>query len=266
MGDDFKFLDSGGLVIGGIDINANDILLLDKDSNIVATASTALTVGVWQYIEVRVKSHATLGEIEVHVNGSFALSAVTQDTRGTAIANFRMNHSAETDDAWVDDLYVLDTLGATNNTFTGEVRVTALRPTANGLDNNFTPFGAGTNWEATDDVIHDGDGTYVEAGQTGAKETYDNVNFTDLGISPGTIYGVQVVNAAKKTDAGQLKYKDQMIIGGLPFDNGSEIIATSGIYKMTTFLRDTDPSDDATWTEAKVDAVGGGLEITFREV
>ena len=263
----FTFRNVSGSEIGGISLAGPDIHVRDKDGDIVGTASGVLTVSVWQYIEVRVKSHATSGEVEIHVNGIQVLSVSALNTRGGAIGQWFITRGAETDDAWIDDLYILDNLGpAPQNTFIGDTRVTVLRPKANGNTNNFTPSGAATNFDAVDETLHDDDTTFVEAGQLGAKEDYDNFDFADLGISPGTIFGVQTVNAAKKTDAGQLKYRDQMVIGGTIFDNGTDVIATSGTYKMTTFIRDTDPSDGQAWTEDKVAAVGSGYEITFREV
>jgi hypothetical protein len=263
---DFVFLDTGGLQQGGISINGADIDAIGKTTSVLGTATSALTVSVWQYVEVRVKAHATLGEIEIKVNGTQVLGLTGLDTRGGAMGKWRITRGAEGDDSWIDDLYILDTGGSDNNTFLGDVRVTALRPKANGTNNNFTPTGAATNYQAMDETLHDGDTTFVEAGQLGAKEDYDNTNFSDLGISPGTIFGVQTVNATKKTDAGQLKFRDQMIVGGIAYDNGTDVIASSGAYKMTTYIRDTDPSDNGAWTEAKVDAVGSGFEITFREV
>jgi hypothetical protein len=117
-----------------------------------------------------------------------------------------------------------------------------------------------------DETLQNDDTDFVESGQLGSAEDYAQKTFADVGLSPGTIFGVQTVNAAKKTDAGRLDYKDEMVIAGVRYDNGVENVSTSGIYKMTEYIRDTDPSDDATWTEAKVAAVGSGFTITFREV
>tara|TARA_R110000772_G_scaffold26388_1_gene68052 strand:+ start:882 stop:1919 length:1038 start_codon:yes stop_codon:yes gene_type:complete len=258
----------GGLAI--LLVNASTgIGTFTYNGETVVTAAAVFTGSVWEHIEMRVKAHDSLGEMEIRRNGSTVGSGINLDTFPAGFEGFVTFSIGATHNSMVhytDDLYVLNTEGTVNNTFAGDTRITALRPNANGLDNNFTPFGAATNFEAVDDLQHDQDATYVEAGQTGAKESYNNFDFSDLGISPGTIYGVQVVNAAKKTDAGQLKYKDQMIVGGIPYDNGAEVIATSGTYQMTFMIRDTDPSDNGTWSEAKVAALGSGLEITFREV
>ena len=258
--------DSAGNVLGGILIVGSTVTLVANTGQVGASVGSTAT-GVWQYLEVRVKSHATLGEVELHIGGVLVESVTGVDTGGGAIGKFFVDHSAETDDSWMDDLYVLDTLGsAPQNDFIGDTRITVLRPKAAGNNMDFFPNGAATNWQATDETIHDGDTSFVESGLLNAKDDYNNFSFAELSLAPGTIFAVQTVNSAKKTDAGQLRYLDQMVVAGLTYDTGTEVTATSGAYQMTTYIRDTDPSDDAAWTEDKVAAVGSGLEISFREV
>jgi len=234
----------------------------------LGTYSGAWTTSTWQFAEIRCKRNATIGEFEVRANGVIVFSATGLNTGAVDFDQIDFRPTGQNaNDLWMDDMYILNTQGsAPQNTFLGDVRVTALLPKANGNTNNFTPTGASNNFEAVDDAIADQDATFVEAGQLGAKEDYNQKDFADLGLSPGTIFGVQVVNSAKKTDAGRLDYKDQMIIAGTAFDQGTDVVATAVTYKMSTFIRDTDPSDSAAWTEAKVAACGSGIEITFREV
>ncbi len=233
--------------------------------------TSKFTTAVWQYLEVRVKVETGgggNGEIEVRVNGVTVLSntGISIGTEQIGQIFLRSEHQ-EANNVNLDDMYVLNTLGtAPQNTFLGDVRVTPLYPTANGTDNNFTPTGSATNFGAVNETIHDQNATFVEAGQLGAKEDYNNQSFAEVGFAPGTIYGVQVVNASLKTDAGALSDRDKMVIAGVAFDDGTDVVANSVDYKMSTFIRDTDPSDDAAWTEAKVAATGSGYEITFREI
>ena len=260
------FRNSTGSVIGGVYCNSTSLKALDKDGATVSTAALTLTNNTWQFIECRVKSHATLGEIEIRVNQVIKIALTTEDTRGGDIAQLHIDHGTKIDDSYIDDLYILDTVvgAAHEKTFTGDVRVTVLRPKANGTEINFTPTEA-TNWESTDDALHDGDTSYVEAGQFGATDNYENFTFADVGISPATIYGVQVVNATKKTDAGALRYTDNMVIAGTYYAS-AEVTANSAIYSMSTYPLGLDPSDAGIWTESKVAAVGSGFTITFREV
>lgn len=244
--------------------------VLTYNGQTATTASAVFTGAVWQFIEMRVRAGTTTGELEIRRNGVQVALTVGVDTLPggfTGFEAFKVTADNNSQLHYMDDLYILNAEGvAPHNTFLGDTRITVLRPKANGNNNNFTPTGAASNFQAVDETIHDSDTTFVEAGQIGAKEDYNNFDFSDLGIVPGTIFAVQTVNAAKKTDAGRLDYLDQMIIGGVTFDNGTDVIATSGAYKMTTFVSGTDPSDSAAWTESKVTAVGSGFEITFREV
>lgn len=230
----------------------------------------AYTTNVWQYVEFRCKRDAVNGEVEVIVGGTTQVfSATGINTGATDFSQvFLRTEHQDASSILLDDMYIFNTIGpAPQNTFIGDVRVTVLRPKANGNVNNFTPSPiTSANFDTVNEALHNQDTDFVEAGQLAAKEDYQQDDFVDIGFAPGTIYAVQTVNAAKKTDAGALKYKDQMIIGGVTFDDGTEVTATSGAYKMTTFIRDTDPSDSAAWTEAKVALTGSGYEITFREI
>lgn len=241
---------------------------LTMNGNVATTPSTEFSGGIWEWIELRVKIHSSLGELEIRHNGTSVAGLTGVNTRGALVGDFESVSIYATNNGqlhYIDDLHVMNTLGTSNNTFAGDSRITVLRPKANGVSNNFTPS-AGTNFETQDEILCDYDVSYVEGGQYGASEDYNQKSFDDIGVVPSTIYGVQVVNAAKKTDAGRLDYIDEMVIAGNRYSTGVSVISTSGAYKMTTYIRDTDPSDDAAWTEDKIEAVGSGFSITYREV
>lgn len=270
-------LDDGNNVKMNIDMNTRAFSVQVNDVTTVASSSAVLTAGAYQYIEFKVKIHSTLGTVEVRHQGVNVASAsgINTGTTGSLINGLRLeaNNNAQKD--FIDDLYWLDITGSDNNDFLGDVRVDVLYPSANGNDNDFTLFTDGqvadidVNFEAVlnnTDFTLGRDHNYVESGLVGAREDYDNASLADIGVTPSTIFGIQVVNNTKKTDTGTLRYKDEMTIAGVQFDSGSEVTASAGDYTMSRFIRDTDPSDNAAWTVAKVDAVGSGFSITFREV
>lgn len=262
-----------------LNMSGNSIAVVSSGGGVNAITSSVLTNGVWQYLEFRVKVHATLGEVEVRLDETVIhnLSAKNSGDTGATITSLlvQSNNNAQAD--YIDDLYLLDTTGGVNDDFLGDVRVDVLYPDANGTNNDFTLFTDGTqtydpitsNYEAVQNqgnALIGRDHNYVESGLVGASEDYDNHSLADISVTPSTIFGVQVVNNAKKTDTGTVRYKDEMIISGTAYDDGSEVTAVSGDYSMSTFIRDTDPSDNAAWTIAKVDAVGSGFTITHREI
>lgn len=240
------------------------------------TGAPVLQSGVWQYLEFRLKVHATLGEIEVKLNEVVILTATGLNTGATGdlIDNLVLAATNDSQLDHMDDLYLLDKTGSSNNDFLGGCRIDTLHTVGNGGTNDFTLFddGAQTDYDILTNsaaVRNEGvltigrDHNYVESGIVGASEDYDNDLFV---TASGVIFGVQVVNNARSTSTGVLTYKDEMVIAGTPFDNGSTVIAANGDYSMSTFIRDTDPSDDATWTAAKVNAVGSGFTIVTREI
>lgn len=263
----FRFRDAAGVVIATMKVTPVGEVKLEAGGQTVTSVSGTMKAIQWQFIELHYQPNNTAGIFECRV-GEAVVATITGDTTTQADNDVEaisildgINNSPR---FLIDDLYVLNTTGTSNTAYLGDTRITTLRPKANGVINNFSTTSP-SNFQAVDETQMDSDITFVEAGQLGAKEDYDNESFADLGVAPGTIFGVQTTNASKKTDAGTLKYKDQMVIAGTRF-SGVEVTAGSGNYFCTTFVRDTDPSDDATWTEAKVAAVGSGIEITFREV
>ena len=55
-----------------------------------------------------------------------------------------------------------------------------------------------------------------------------------------------------------------MVVAGVRFSDDIEYTPGNTTYFVNTFVRDTDPSDSATWTPDKVSAVGSGLVITSK--
>ncbi len=244
------------------------------------TAASLLVANVWQYVEFRAKSGSSTGEVEVYHNEVQVINAINQDTGGEGenIVTLRIRATDDLQQEFIDDLYLLDTTGSVNNTFLGDSRITAMYVLGDGAVNNFTMTtdisGETFNWQGVHEspstalnAKHDRDHSYVESGLIGAREEYDNSTMAVAGAGAvSVVHGVQVVNSSKKTSSGVLKYKDEMIIAGTRYDNGVDVIATTGDYHMSTFVRDTDPSDSAVWTEAKVNAVGSGFVITVRDI
>lgn len=264
--DMFSILDTGGTARAAIGITANGAIQLSAGGQVVTSADNVITIAQYAYVEARYVPKSVGGIFECRVD-EVVVATINGDTTTGADDDIRSIRIGITggnfENHLMDDLYVLNTTGATNISYLGDSRIQTLRPIANGNTNDFTPTPTSTNFEAMDETQLDDDVTFVEAGQLNAAEDYANAA---IGLAPGPIFGVQATNASKKTDAGTIKYKDEMVIGGVRFTNGIENIPGSGGYFCTEFIRDTDPSDDATWTEAKVNAVGSGFTITFREI
>ena len=270
-------MSGGGFTILKLQPNTGQVVIDTPVTPAVVTSGTGIiTNGLWHYIEFRVLEHNSAGEVECKIN-EVTVATITGINTGADSGLMTLLTVAATSNAMldhIDDLYLLDTTGSINNDFLGDSRISALPTLSNGATNNFTLFDDGTqsyspivvNSEAVrngEDATVGRDHNYVESGLIGAREIYNHVAFS---ASPITIHGVQVVNNARKTSTGVLKYRDEITIAGTQFDNSVDVIASTGDYHMSTYIRDTDPSDDAAWTVDKVNDVDIGFSITVREI
>ncbi len=142
--------------------------------------------------------------------------------------------------------------------------MTTLAAAADGNRNEWTPSADGfPNYQMVDETIMDNT-TYVESGLIGAADDYNNESFASRLIAPGNILGVQVSNGTLRTATGSISFKNEMVIAGVRFSDDIEYTPGTSDYFIDTYPRDTDPSDDAAWTEAKVAAVNSGIIITAK--
>ncbi|MEK7356508.1 MAG: hypothetical protein AAB250_08665 [Bdellovibrionota bacterium] len=222
------------------------------------TSTGTISTNVWHYIEVRVKCHATAGEVEIFLNGVSFWSVTNANTNvGTANTYQWLTFGgcyANTCNAYYDDFYVVDKSGTTNNTFLGPVSVYSLMPTANGSSTQMTPTGVASNWDAVNDGTNDTT-TYVSTGTTGNKDYY---TFEQL---PGTVTSVSgVLLKARNTQAASGTRK---VI--LNLKNGASVISSTlralvfGSWVQEYFVADTQP-DGSAWTPAAVNSSEGGTE------
>lgn len=122
-------------------------------------------LGVWYYVEVKIKLHNTLGTIVVHSNEIEIFNLTNINTSSTL--NFSVNNlkigikfseKNNKDFAYLEDLYILDTLGDTN-TFLGNSKISCLVPTADGSFNQFLPaptYSGAQNFDIVNDTTYSG--------------------------------------------------------------------------------------------------------------
>ena len=262
-----RIRDASGGIRASLSISSAGEITLSAGGQTNTSVASTITTAQWHYIEVHYTAKSVGGIFECRVD-EVAVALITGDTTTGAVDDIEslgiVTSGTNTPRYLYDDLYICNGEGTSNNTYIGDCRVNTLYPKANGISNNFTPTEA-TNWGSASETVMDDDTTYVESGLVGAKEDYDNQDFTDKGLAPGAIFGVQTSNATKRTDAGTIKFINEMVIAGIRYTDNIELTPGNANYFIDTYIRDTDPSDDATWTEDKVAAVGSGLTITFRD-
>jgi hypothetical protein len=143
-----QFYDTIGNGMGFLRLSAGLTLqIYDYASNLRATGTTVLTANVWHLVEVHFVVHATLGSVDVRIDG-LSTSEVSFSSFPTKPATTNVGSILFIGNG-LDDLIVYDSTGAQNNTWVGDKGIYGLYPSAAGDANDFDPDGksaAVTRW------------------------------------------------------------------------------------------------------------------------
>lgn len=240
---------------------------------ILATGTTVLPLNTYRYVEVKFTIDDTTGSVEMRLDGAAAAElSFSGDTRngGSAsfdgVAFFGQTASASSPFPRIDDFYVCNgvdstgTHGIANNTFLGDVRVDAFVPsTGNGTNTGLTPSAGVDHGAMVDDATPDDGATYNSGSSVGLKDTY---HYPDLTFTPATIFGVQGLNRAEKTDAGTREICNVIRSGGTDYDGATTIVLQNGNYFYGAEMWESDPATSLPWEIADVNALEHGMKIT----
>lgn len=226
-----------------------------------STGTTVLSTNTWYYLEVKVTISDTVGVAAVKINGVSELNGTSLDTRNAGNAtsdSFRLVGAlGTTETVDYDDLYVCDTSGSSpTNDFLGDVRVEALFPNGNGNTSNLT----GSDGNSTDNYLLVDETTpstadYVESSNVGDKDTYAYTNPTS---TSGTVYGVQVLPYAAKTDAGARSIVSVARLSGTEVDSSAKTLSATPGYLPD--IREAKPGG-GTWSISDVSSAEFGVKV-----
>lgn len=234
------------------------------NGTVLATGTKQMTPGQYYYIEVKCVIHNSAGSLEVRIDGEVQFTLTGIDTQNTANATADRIYFGEVGGGfygfWMfDDIYILDGDGGSPyDDYLGDCRVQFLLPSGNGnssvlvgSDGNSTD-----NYLLVDDANPDDDSTYVESSTPGDKDTYA---MGDLASTSGTIFGVQPLPYAKKTDAGTRTICSVVRVSGTEEDSADKTLSST--YSFRGDIRTTKPGGGA-FTLSDVNAMEVGIKVT----
>jgi len=225
----------------------------------------SLQLGVWAYIELRMKVHDTLGTCIVRVNGLEALNLTGLDTLYTTNVLTRFALAGESYNpnnyfSFVfDDLVVMDTTGALNNSFIGDVTISAIYPSGAGNSSGWTPS-AGSNYQNVDEATPNDDTDYNSTSTLNAKDLY---TFADAPAG-ADIRAVQVLAAVRKGAEGPGQVKLVTRSNSADYDSVAKGIGGTS-YSYVRQVLEADPGSGsplAAWTESGFNAAEFGIKKT----
>ena len=253
-----EIIDSGNNALLTVYITSAGELELVSGVDTSTTATNLYAPQVYAHYEVKyVKGSGADGFAEVRKDGIILLTHTTTNETAQAQSIRLLELGAGSETMQMDDLYVLDGLGAVNNDYLGDVRVDTYYMTEDGAQTDFTPFSGVTNFGMVDETLVDGDASFVDSG-TISNEDYHK---TDEAVLNTQIYGVQPVLSHRKTDAGivTMNLKTNNLAGAGKRIGIQE--TSNDAYSMTHEVHETDPDDSATWTDTKINDTEWGFSI-----
>lgn len=191
---------------------------------LLAETTTKWLPNVWRYIEMKATINDTTGTVTVRVDGQVVLT-FTGDTAETAALTFasHVQLTGRTDLSMSHgDVYILNTAGvAPHNDFLGDVRCEYLPVVGNGGSSQLLGSDGNSlnNWELVDEVPANAV-DYVGSATVGQKDYYSIAASSATGLQ--TIYGMQSIGAALKSDAGSAKMKLLILQQGETFGWSSQ--------------------------------------------
>ncbi len=253
---DFVQLLAGATAVFRIGLNSSGkIIIRNSGGTVIATGTTTIVAGVWNYYEVKAFINGASGTCEVHLNGVSGEIASTVGNFGSSnIDTFLTTQIVSGGNSDIDDIYVLDSTGsAPRNTFLGDVRVETVYPTSDGAHTAWTPNSGSTHWTQVSETPADGDTTYVGDSTPNDIDTY-GCGDIDTGA---TVYGVQVNMYARKDDASTRQIAPVIRQSGS--DNVGTTVTLASSYSFYSQLYNQDPTS-ADWTPTTVNADEFGVK------
>jgi hypothetical protein len=210
------------------------------------TAQPVLTAHAWSHIEIKGKSNASTGTIEVRVNGASAISLTGLNTGGANIAqifigNYDVANGTAADTYYWKDFILWDTTGSFNNDFIGTVQ--CLDTLTDGDTSlTWTPNSGTTGYNILANRPPLDDSGYIGA----ASNLTSTFSLANLPATVSSVRGNILKARARKTDGG-----DGNIQVGLKSGASTGLGANRPITTAYTYwydINETDPATGAAWT------------------
>jgi len=241
-----------------LQLTPTSYLTINVGGTTLATSTNTISDNTWQYIEweFEVGSNAAY---TVKVDGDVWLSGNgdTQAGSVTYYSDFKLHPTTSyaSNDIWLDDLYICNGAGSTNNGLLGDSKIVTIQP--DGDDScNFATLSTGTDHYAlVDDDPLDEDSTYVEDDTTGNRDvlTYENISTIN------TIFGICIITTARRTDTDAINVKSVIDSNGTIETGTSHALNSS--YSADNTISEEDPDTSSAWTQTTINAAKFGYEV-----
>jgi hypothetical protein len=234
----------------------------EPDSNVVvASFPSAFSSYAWQHFQIKVVIDDTNGSIAIRKNGSTTdtYSATGLNSKGsstTTIRSMLFFQGWYYFQTYMDDLFVNDDSGPTNNTWPGDIRCYSLSPTSAGDTTEFTPTPTQANYLNVNETAPNTT-NYNSSTVIGATDLF---NIADLPTAPATIHTVVARTVAAKSDAGT-RLGAVVIKSGTTVSPGTDkVLSTTHTGVIQPYA--TNPDTGEPWAFGSVNSLQIGYKVS----
>ncbi len=255
----FGFYDSGTQQVH-LKFNTNGSLAVLRGATTLGTSSPGVVpspTAQHNYIEMKATINGSTGSAEVCVNEVTVLTITGANTQASANAyanQLILFTSLITNHLYIDDVYLCDTSGSTNNTFLGDVRIECIRPSGAGSLTDFAPS-AGSNYQCVDETTVNDETDYVSSSTVSHADLYA---FGDLSSSVGSVLAVAMNTVDRKDDSGTRTHAHLILVSGVMVSGTAFSPTTSYTNHQTVF--ESVPAGGA-WSIGAVNSAEAGHKI-----
>lgn len=239
-------------------------LRLKRGSTTIDTTAEAFAKDVWHYFELQVTVRTgTDGVYELRHNEVDVMSGSSvnlADTGSDGCDSFQFGLAPAAQILGIDDLYILDSLGTTNNDFLGDSVIVALETVAEGNQNDFTPSTGIDNQALIDDPPTSTSSADWISSDTNAHQdffTYDNMPATGI----GTIFGLRVIADAAMQAVGSRVLKPKFRAASTSEGDGDDFTVSGTTILSYPVIMEQNPVAAAAWTKTEIDGGEFGVEV-----
>jgi len=220
------------------------------------TSPNLVPSGTFVYLEAKCTLNDTTGVVTVKINGTQVFTITSADTKnaGTKTVLDGFGFIITTANADVDDIYLCNGAGSTNNDFLGDIKIETLFPTGAGNTTQLTPS-TGSNWQNVDDTTPN----TTDYNSSATDNQYDTYQMGDLVTASGTVFGVVAHAYAAKSDAGTKGGAIVIRSGGTDYEQTDNALGTG--YQYYDEILEVNPNTGVAWTVTNVNSVEAGFKV-----
>ncbi|CAK9074220.1 Uncharacterized protein (Fragment), partial [Durusdinium trenchii] len=229
----------------------NAVWELRRGATLVATSS-AFALSQWHYFEFKLDVLTASATYELRLNEVSIMSGSGEnlaDSGGNGADVFGWQTASGTSTR-MDDIYILDSTGATNTTFLGDSVAIEVLPDGDGHQTDFTRSAGTTNYENVDEGPASS-ADYNHSDTNNQEDYYTHANLPATGL--GTIHGIKLSGTWAMATTGSRTARYRYYNGTLEFNAGSDITASGTTLVELPEVVELNPDTGVRWVKSDID-------------